>query len=70
MTTMKIFARVSANVEPPQNLCVSNKLVKKLNKTAIELLAENQNYKAMRYEVMLSALELLLIFGHVRSVRL
>jgi hypothetical protein len=53
---MKFFARISVNVEPLQNLYVSNKFVKKFNNTAIKLLTDNQNYKAIQYEVTFSAL--------------
>jgi len=53
---MKFFARISVNVEHSQNLYVGNKFVKEFNKTAIKLLTGNRNYKAITYEVMLSAL--------------
>jgi len=53
---MKFFSRISVNVEPSQNLYVGNKFVKKLNKIATKLLTDNQNYKTIEYEVMLSGL--------------
>jgi len=53
---MKFFARISVNVEPSKNLYDGNKFLKKFNKTAIKLLADNQNCKAIQYEVMLSDL--------------
>jgi hypothetical protein len=42
---------VSDNVELTHNLCVSNTFVKKLK----ELLTDNQKYKAIQYELVLSA---------------
>ena len=53
---MKFFAHIYVNVEHSQGLWFSNKFVKKFNKTAIKLLTDNQNYRAIEYEVMLSAL--------------
>jgi len=51
---MKFFACISVNAELSQNLYVSNKFFKQFNKTAIKLLTDNQNYKAVQYEVLLS----------------